>query len=526
MSSHFCLSVTLLNAEFHGYRDDGMPEWPPSPLRAFQALVAAAAVRWREPQFGTYAAPALEWLEGLDPPEILAPVGRTASLPYRLYVPNNAGDLVTKAWASGSTEASIATHRTEKDVRPTYLVGGDVFTGGNTVWFVWRLPADPSAEVGEFIARLSTAARSLTHLGWGIDMTASHARLLPEQEVVALFSDGRLERWSPGAAGTPLRVPQAKTAQGPKTFHSLVRRHEAFTRRMTGGKPQDVPSFTTFATICYRRNIDMDPRPLAAFEIWKPLDELADLAAGKSKFRPFDTVRWAPAVAGMVRHATGIAAHQADWPIEQINRLIHGHTPDGTAQDRGEAADGRLSYLPLPSLERRGENGIHVGMVRRVLVVGQPSAAETIRWARRALSGQELFAEKQRDPIATLSVIRETDPNVQPYLRPSKVWSTVTPVIMPGFDDRDAKKTERLLRNALRQAGFPTQLQDNAALEWRPVGFRAGLDLAVRYCVGSHHERLPRYHVRITWPVPVHGPICLGTGRYYGMGLFAAEESS
>ena len=48
---------------------------------------------------------------------------------------------------------------------------------------------------------------------------------------------------------------------------------------------------------------------------------------------------------------------------------------------------------------------------------------------------------------------------------------------------------------------------------------------ARRYVVGAHHCCLPRYHVRVTWPVPVRGPLCLGAGRYYGMGLFAAEES-
>src|SRR5205807_2823268 len=148
-----------------------------------QALVAAAAARWREPQFGTYAAPALKWLEGLDSPEIFAPVGRTASRAYRLYVPNNAGDLVARAWASGSSDASIAAHRTEKDVRPTHLVGGDAFTGGNTMRFVWRLPADPSATEVDYTALLTAAARSLTHLGWGIDMAAGHAGLLSEQEV-------------------------------------------------------------------------------------------------------------------------------------------------------------------------------------------------------------------------------------------------------------------------------------------------------------------------------------------------------
>ena len=41
MSNQLCISVTLLDGRFHGRGDGGVPEWPPSPLRLFQALVAA-----------------------------------------------------------------------------------------------------------------------------------------------------------------------------------------------------------------------------------------------------------------------------------------------------------------------------------------------------------------------------------------------------------------------------------------------------------------------------------------------------
>jgi CRISPR-associated protein Csb2 len=73
MTSFFCVSVTFLDPEFHGRGDSGEPEWPPSPLRLFQALVAAAAARWRVPQFAEYAVPALRWLEALGLPIIMAP---------------------------------------------------------------------------------------------------------------------------------------------------------------------------------------------------------------------------------------------------------------------------------------------------------------------------------------------------------------------------------------------------------------------------------------------------------------------
>jgi CRISPR-associated protein Csb2 len=542
MSSHFCLSVTLHDATFHGCRDDGVPEWPPSPLRAFQSLLAAAAARWREPQFGIYAAPALEWLEGLGPPEILAPAGRTASLPYRLYVPNNAGDLVVKAWASGSADASIAAHRTEKDVRPTRLVGGDAFTGGNMVRFVWRLPVDPSVDVGEYAARLSAAARSLTHLGWGIDMAAGHAGLMSEQELLTLLDDPRLERWTPGAGGTPLRAPRPKTAQGPGTFHSLVGRHEAFTRRMTGGKPQDVPSLTAFAVVGYRRATDTAGRPFAAFQLLTPD---AERKWGRD-------ARWTIEVAGMVRHATKLAAIAVDKPQSWIDTFVLGHGSGKNQQAVGEEGARRFSYVPLPTIRPQGV----VGQVNRVLIVEPPGGTGAdAAWARRMLSGQELIEEKKHTPVALLSLAPASDWVVRQYTGDKEgaaVWSTVTPVVLPGYDDPDhlrrrlkdvttseAKRRlherldariDGLLRKAIRQAGFPATLAACAELSWRLGGFRPGLDLATRYDWPDHLKGKPRYHVRIHWknaagdPVNVHGPVVLGAGRYCGLGLFAVTD--
>ena len=70
-----------------------------------------------------------------------------------MYVPNNAADLVTAAWARGNTEASIAEHRVEKDVRPTRLVDGDC------VHYLWDLPGPTPPGVSGFLETLATAAQ-------------------------------------------------------------------------------------------------------------------------------------------------------------------------------------------------------------------------------------------------------------------------------------------------------------------------------------------------------------------------------
>src|SRR5438874_9559851 len=99
MSSHFCLSITFLDQAFHGRSDGGVPEWPPSPLRLFQALVASSAARFGNPeQFRHYTVPAFEWLAGLHPPTIIAPPGVTGH-PFRTAVPNNDLDVVARDWA-------------------------------------------------------------------------------------------------------------------------------------------------------------------------------------------------------------------------------------------------------------------------------------------------------------------------------------------------------------------------------------------------------------------------------------------
>ena len=64
--------------------------------------------------------------------------------------------------------------------------------------------------------------------------------------------------------------------------------------------------------------------------------------------------------------------------------------------------------------------------------------------------------------------------------------------LVSGYDDANPEKTERLLRKAIEQAGFPGTLARSAVLEWRRVGFRAGLDLATRYIQPAYLKGYPR----------------------------------
>ena len=257
MASNLCLSVRFLALIFHGRRDGGEPEWPPSPMRLFQSLVNAASARWRDVSLAPHARVSLEWLEKQTPPLVIAPKAVTTS-GYRLSVPNNSMDIVARAWSrrnySNLGDANPATHRTMKTVRPVVLRDGDA------VNYVWPLPDPIGDEVRGSIETLREMARSVACLGWGIDMAVGHVAILSTDEV----SDLPGERWLPRNAGIAgLRVPI------PGALNDLMETHKSHLARLTlGGLAAPTP-LSAYQMIEYRREIDPPPRyyrPLFAAE--------------------------------------------------------------------------------------------------------------------------------------------------------------------------------------------------------------------------------------------------------------------
>lgn len=537
MSTHFCLAFRFLDPAFHGRGDGGHREWPPSPLRAFQSLVAAAA-RQQGGGWGRSARAALEWLEGQPPPVINTPEGVEGS-GYCLSVPNNAMDIVARSWCRGnysnSRDASPAAHRTMKTVHLTLL--SDAAT-----MFIWPLPDPLPDVVREHTQALSGIARSVAALGWGIDMAVGHGSILSNVEAEGLKG----ERWLPlvDARNGGLRVP----VRG--TLKDLISRHQRFLARFGPDGFVPPPPLSVYRTIEYRRATDPPRREVAVFALLKP---------DVSGFQAFDTARRALTVAGMMRCAAKLAAERSvgTWTNEKINAFILGHGAGNgdpkQAREHVPVGPQRFAYLPLPSIEGRGDGKARVvGSVRRVMLYCFAEGCEDeIAWARRMLSTQDLICETTKQSVALLSLIPGNEKVVRCYTQAASAWATVTPVALPGYDDpnhlrrrmKDGKlspeqqrraleqlsdRVDGLLRKAIVHAGFSQELANHTELEWHKVGFWPGTDLADRYGVPDHLKRFPRFHVKLRWrdelgkPVQVCGPICLGGGRFYGLGLFAA----
>ena len=508
MGRFLCIEVQFLDETFHGRGDGGEPEWPPSPLRLFQAIVESASTRWRGQDFSKFAEPVLHWLENQPGPLIIAPTAIRGEK-HRLYVPDNVMDKVARSWTLGNA-ASIADYRTEKDVCPLHL------REGNVVRYLWALDEVSTSELQEEL--LAVAVRSVTHLGWGIDMVVANAHILSDAEVCQ-FKEHRWRIIS--GEGNALRIPKSGT------LTALQERHQKFLQRLPSADTfRPVPSLSTFNKANYHSDTAVSadrPRnpPIAAFSLLQP---------DGSAYRPFDTARRATVVAGMVRHALATAANVQrpfGWSDDQICEIVQGHSAEGGPAQLTQGAK-RFAYLPLPSIEhRKNVDSRHVGMIRRVIVAGKPGMEQELAWVRRALAGIELIDEQTGKVVALLSQIPACEWNVQQFTSPQSTWATVTPVVIPGFDDGRDAKAERLLRKAIEQAGISSELAQHAELDFRNVGFFPGVDLASRYRRPRNASEAPVRHVKINWrdqhgkPIKLSGPLAIGSGRFRGLGLFA-----
>ena len=166
MPTHFCLTVRFLQPYSHGRGAMATRNGRPRRCGCFRRSSRPPPPGGTSGSRLEHAAPALRWLERQPAPTIVAAAGVRSDVKYRLYVPDNVADKVAKSW-SGGREASIADYRTEKDVRPTHLLG-------DAVHYLFPLAeSDPEFETHR--STLPTAARSITHLGWGVDMVAGNA---------------------------------------------------------------------------------------------------------------------------------------------------------------------------------------------------------------------------------------------------------------------------------------------------------------------------------------------------------------
>ena len=225
---------------------------------------------------------------------------------------------------------------------------------------------------------------------------------------------------------------------------------------------------------------------------------------------------------GMIRALANRPRVVVSLGQDVIDREIKGHPKESTGD--------RVSVLPLPTI-RQGPTD---GRIRRIMLA-QPQESDGILCDRlgQLFDGQELapLSDEKRFPSIFLDRIARRDTVLPYYTGISCVWASVTPVLLPGYDDRkehhgDHQKrlarAEQLVRKALRQANInvPSQVELSRVPYW--IGSLHARDYRPREKLAHY----PCWHVRLTFDRPFTGPLAIGAGRHCGFGVFARIDDA
>ena len=448
-------------------------EWPPSPARLYSALVAADGTG---PRCTGTTGEELLWLERLAPPLIIASspeVVMSSALEPR-YV-------VVDAKAEGAVQDYPA--RIAKKVYP----GVKLAPKDDTVVYVWP-DAEPTANQHQALAY--RAAR-VGYLGcadspvsvavtdrpmdvpadaWRQDERGSCTLPVPYSGFLDVLDRAYLA-WSDGEAMRRSWIPTRRVRYCPPS-----RAHEPIAH-----STRQVIWFRFERSISSRRLLQVTEVLKAAV-----LDHVQQLVPG-----------------------------------EDLPSVLHGHRPPGEVGSQ-------VDFLGLPDVGHQHAAGRLFGAAISLPGDIEAALAQQVRTAALRLAAEGLV--RPGSPANATAGLRiklavyggEHRPlAVVPrrWSRPARSWASVTPVVherwtkgRPGADE---------VRRWCLHAGMPNDVEiTEVAFSAHPV-VAGGVDLAPSLVFRSPEDRRPYSHLLVRFDRLVEGPIVLGRGRQFGMGLLA-----
>lgn len=494
-------TALLVEVFLHEGRYHGTPEWPPSPARLFQALLAGASRAGRLPP---EADAALRWLEALPAPIVGGPRA-VAGQAIKLWVPNNDLD------AKGGNPEAVASIRTGKHVQPR------LFDAEVPLLYAWTF--DDEEDARTHAADVASLAKDLYQLGRGVDPAWARTVLVDEPALARRLEAyaGRLYRPSGGEIGgtNALSCPErgsldSLNARYKVTLGRFVT-HSEGRKRVTVFQQPPKPLFRNTA-------YDSTPRTML-FEL--------RLGAAPSELSAFPITDVCP----LIERLRDAAAQRLEAALPErsmdVERAIVGRTPEGA---RPLPPADRVRIVLLPSIGHRHADR----RVRRVLIqvpTSCPWRADDVFWAFSDLAvpgSSAVLCQAGDDSMLVHYGSRDA----------SFTWRTVTPAALPAEASRrridpqrqakQAKGAEerareeaaaiKAVRQALRHAAIGARLA-SARVQREP--FEGKGERAERFARGTRFAKERLWHIEVTLERPVNGPVVIGDGRFLGLGLMA-----
>ncbi len=490
MTNSLIISIRLHEGWYHGAGSI------PSPARLFQALAAGQGLRGPLQQ---QTIDALQWLEKQQPPIVAAPTTKRGE-PVATYVPNN--DL----------DAKQGDHRRVGEIRTKKAAHPLLFDASVPFLFCWELTDDDMDETA--IEHIQEMANGLYQLGRSVDAAWACADVVTTDELVDRLRDHRGPVLRPASGQGIVECPT------PGSVLSLIERHADMARRYgqtADGKGQTfrrrskakwkMVSYDNVATrICF----DLLDRETSTHVAWSPTETVA--------------------LVTMIRDGSVAKLVEALPEREaEIRQALIGRKPNG--ENTGPAS-ARVRIVPLPSIGHEHADQ----QIRRVLIEipgNCPLRADDVVWA---FSAQELV---HRDRCVDL-VKAQPNRQLEHYgaaSMASRHWQTVTPVALSAHrrrmePDRSKRQAgdekgaaERRMehevaasgiRQALRHAGYPTEV---CSIRLQREPFTARGQKADDFAAEPRFSKHCLWHVLLELNDQITGPVCIGDGRFLGLGL-------
>jgi CRISPR-associated protein Csb2 len=477
------LTVTFATGRYHGRAGDEELEFPPSPSRLFQALIAGS-------HCGAYGVihadkrdQALRWLESLEPPVIEAPARREAGRGITNYVPNN-DNQIPLAHATNSGHVRTA--------KPLLAMA---FPAGNQMLYRWRF--EGVREAIENAAVICSMARLVTHLG-------------QHQDTVYVRGEVAAAATASGQAGVRLPIEKSDGAWSSPKAGALDAYRQRYQVWLNGDSKDDVPVPARWVDYRSPGTISFDA-PMALFELWRPDGERLKWFDPRDLRQPAAMVRHA-----MIEWLDARPAFRDHYGAELTSRLIAGHDAD---RQRGVQFNGaHIACVPIPTMR---EDGVADGLIRRVLLIGfgceEKVAAELFESVANGINGADL-----KDRSAKVGYLKRaslSDSVLRLFTgKAYRVWRTATPIVLTGLMRR-GRGAEALIARALKQAGVSENDIESIAAFGGPVVPKTVHALDYRIEKNSYLAQTPRYHAEVIFKRPVVGPLVVGRGRHSGFGL-------
>jgi CRISPR-associated protein Csb2 len=499
MSTILLISVRLHDGRYHGTGD-----WPPTPARLFQALVAGAGLKG---PMQASDVEALEWLEMSAPPIIASPVARKGQA-FDNFVPNNDLDAV------GGDPRRIGSVRGKKAICPL------LFDEEQPLLYAWALRDD--AQHDTFTRILCQLSEGVYQLGRGVDLAWAWAEVIEEAELGERLAayDGIVHRPSIGGDGKAFACPMKGS------FQSLEDRYAANQQR--------------FEVVAVGRSVSQSfrqlPKPRFQSVTYDSpaVRKVFDVRSMDDQPQSWDLEK-ASVFVQTIRNAANARLLNA-FPSKAalIDHWLIGRKADGS---NGGKSDERIHIIPIPSIGHTHAD--HA--IRRVLLeipTSCPLRADDLSWAFNGLElGQDGFLGRLMlaDDMVFLDHFG--------FGKKFAVWKTITPAALPVSAGRrriepsrklqEAKNaTERAIEQqqarlailtALRHAGVNGDAL-NIIVQREP--FQAHGAKAEAFAPGTRFAKERLWHVALEFSEAVKGPLVVGDGRFLGLGVFAPVADS